>query len=318
MHYRYSVGESKQSHTNLADYLLSKNHWTMSKSNQELSFTVLHAHCAGVDVGSRLHWVSIGEGKEHQREFGVFTSDLHALCEWLVSEGIKRVAMESTGYYWKQLFLMVQSYGMEAILVNALYTKNIKGRKPSDKSDSEWIWKMYSVGLLPGSFQPSFFTDELRTYGRHRKRLIESASQCVNRMQKCLTLMNIQLPVILSDIMGKSGSAIIEAILGGERDSKVLADLADGRLKADKATIVKSLTGFWRSDQLFELRHHWDLYGFYKQQIQECDEQIEALLTKQVQTTGQVDLVYETDKSEKKNVRLKMHLNSTYPPTLTK
>ena len=213
----------------------------MAKLKKGVKFTIVNPHAAGIDIGSKSHWVSIGLDEDQVREFGVFTEDLHELCKWLKSNKIQTVAMESTGFYWKQLFVMLQSYGMEVYLVNASFTKNVQGRKPSDKADGRWIWRLHSVGLLPASFQPDYFTEELRTYTRHRKRLIEGASQCINRMQKSLTLMNIQLPVVLSNIAGKSGMDIIEAILDGERDATKLAALADSRVKADKATLAKAL-----------------------------------------------------------------------------
>ena len=213
-----------------------------------MPFQVLNPNAAGIDVGSRFHWVSIGQDIGMSKEFGVFTEDLHSLCNWLQSHEIKTVAMESTGHYWKQLFVMLQSYGFEVYLVNASYTKNIRNRKPSDMGDSQWIWKMHSVGLLPSSYQPDYFTEELRSYVRHRKRLLEGASRSVNRIQKILILMNIQLPVVISDVTGKSGSQIIEAILQGERDACRLASLADSRIRADKSTLIKSLTGFWKEN----------------------------------------------------------------------
>jgi transposase len=268
-------------------------------TSNRMDFSLVNPQAAGIDVGSRSHWVSIGTSEGQTREYGVFTEDLHTLCQWLKSEGIRTVALESTGFYWKQLFLMLQSYGMEACLVNASYTKNVQGRKPSDLADSQWIWKLHSVGLLTASFQPDFFTEELRTYTRHRKRLIEDASRCANKMQKCLILMNIQLPVVISDITGKSGTAIIEAILGGERDGKKLAALADGRLRADKATLARALTGFWQECQLFELEQHWQTYHHYQRQLALCDGRIDALLRKQVETTGQAELVHEPKKKQR-------------------
>jgi hypothetical protein len=274
----------------------------MAKTRDSAKFSIVHPHAAGIDVGSRFHWVSVGEGLGESKQFGVFTRDLHALCQWLISLGIRTVAMESTGFYWKQLFVMLQSYGMEVYLVNASFTKNIQGRKPSDLSDSQWIWKMHSVGLLPASFQPDSFTEELRTYVRHRNRLIEGAAQCVNRMQKCLTLMNIQLPIVLSDISGKSGKAIIEAILSGERDGSKLAQLADHRVKADKATLAEALTGYWRADYLFELEQHWKLYHHYQEHLEQCDQKIEEVLQSRVQATGQAELVYD----QKKRAEAKM------------
>lgn len=277
-------------------YYIIKILENMVESKGKMTFGITNAHAAGIDVGSRFHCVSVGEGKEDGREFGVFTEDLHALCTWLKSKGVQSVAMESTGFYWKQLFLMIQSYGMEACLINAAYTKNIRGRKPSDMADSQWIWKMHSVGILPSSYQPDEFTEELRTYTRHRKGLIEGASHCVSRMQKCLTLMNVHLPVVLTDIMGKSGQDIIGAILSGERDGTTLAALADVKVKASPVTIAKALTGNWKESYLFELKQHWNMYHFYRQQLKDCDCEIDKLLNQKVIATGQAELVYEPKK----------------------
>lgn len=271
-----------------------------SKTRPSLNFTIKNTHAGGIDIGSRSNWVSIGLEKEQTKEFGVFTEDHHALCQWLTSNGITSVAMESTGFYWKQLFLMLQSYGIEVYLVNASFTKHIRNRKPSDMADSQWIWKMHTVGLLPASFQPDFFTEELRSYSRHRQRLIEGAARCVNQLQKCLILMNLQLPIVLSNIMGKSGQRIIKAILDGERDGHKLALLADPRVKADKATIAKALTGFWKDNHLFELRQHWQHHEFYVQQIVQVDEQLEVLLKSRVAQTGQRELVYDPTHKKKR------------------
>jgi len=263
------------------------------KSKQKVEFQVKNANAAGIDVGSRFHLASVGPDNKDSEKFGVFTEDLHRLCKWFKSKGVKTVAMESTGFYWKQLFVMLQSYGFEVYLVNASFTKNIRGKKPSDMADSQWIWQLHSVGLLPASFQPDDFTEELRTYVRHRKSLIEGSSRYISKMQKTLILMNLQLPIVLSDITGKSGTAIIKAILEGERNGQKLAQLADPRVKADKATIAKALTGFWQEQHLFELRQCWELYQFYRSQIDSCDQEIEKLLAARVQTTGQNELYYE-------------------------
>jgi len=269
---------------------------TAKHTKDHLEFSVVNEHVGAIDVGSRFHCASIGDTPCQSREFGVFTDELHQLCKWLLSSGVKSVALESTGYYWKQLFLMLQSYGLEAYLVNASFTKNVRGRKPSDMADSRWIWKLHSAGLLPASFQPDFFTDTLRSYVRHRRRLIQGASRCVNRMQKCLVLMNIQLPIVLSDIMGKSGQAIISAILCGERSGDVLAQLADPRVRADRQTISRALTGFWKEEQLFELRQNWELYHYHHKQIAECDQKIDVLLNEQVKKSGQDGLNYSPSK----------------------
>jgi transposase len=264
-------------------------------SKQAPVFSVVHPHAAGIDVGSRSHWASVGEGIEYVREFGVFTQDTHEMIAWLEQHGVKTIAMESTGFYWKPLFLMLQAHGFEVYLVNAGHVKNAKGKK-SDVLDCQWLWQLHSVGLLQASFQPSDFTEELRTYSRHRRKLVEGASRQVAKMQKALTVMNIHLPVVLSDITGKSGQDIIGAILKGERDGRKMAHLADPRVKADTETIAKALTGKWQPQHLFELRQGWDMYQFHQKQIAECDACMEKLLQEKVEQTGQAELVYGPEK----------------------
>ena len=269
-----------------------------------INFKVVNPYAAGIDIGSRSNWVCIGEEKDQIQEFGVFTEDHHRMAKWFQINKIKTIAMESTGVYWKSLFLILQAYGFEVILVNAGHVKNVSGKK-SDKGDCHWIWQLHSVGLLHASFQPDEFTEELRTYNRHRRTLIQGSSRYVSKMQKALVLMNIQLPIVLSDITGKSGSTIIQHILNGERDANKLAQLVDYRVKADQQTIVKALTGYWHKQHLFTLKQSWEMYQFHKKQIAQCDEQMEILLDQKVRQTGQKELVYEP---EKKSLEAKIHL----------
>lgn len=280
----------------------SKSTSSNFSSKETISFKVVHTHAAGIDIGSRSNWACIGPSKEHIQEFGVFTEDHHRMAKWFISNDVKTVAMESTGVYWKSLFLILQAYDLHVILVNAGHVKNVRGKK-TDMKDCRWIWQLHSVGLLHASFQPDTFTEELRTYNRHRRTLIQGSSQYVSRMQKSLILMNIQLPIVLSDITGKSGQAIIQCILNGERNATVLANLADPRVKADKTTIEKALTGYWHEQHLFTLKSNWDMYQFHQEQIAQCDAKVEVLLNKKVKQTGQQDLAYEP---EKKSVDTKL------------
>lgn len=263
----------------------------MSKS-AKVNFTVENPYAAGIDVGSRSHWACAGDSKEDIREFSVFTDSLHEMARWFKSEGIKTIAMESTGFYWKSLFLLLQGYGFEVLLVNAQYIKNVSGRK-SDQKDCQWIRKLHQAGLLHASFQPDDFTEEIRTYTRQRKSLIEGASRYVAKMQKSMVVMNIHLSVVLSDITGKSGRAIIRAILQGERDPNNLALLADPRVKADQKSIARALTGQWQPQYVFQLKQDWNTYHHFMAQIQQCDERIDELLAERVHETGQEELYYE-------------------------
>lgn len=266
-------------------------------AKRSVKFSLIHAHAAGIDVGSRNHWVCAGEQADLTREYSVFTEDLHELAKWLKSLGVQTIAMESTGFYWKSLFLLLQDYEFEVILVHAAHVKNVRGKK-SDMLDCQWIWQLHSAGLLSASFQPDNFTESLRTYTRRRKSLIQDAARCVSKMQKALVLQNIHLGVVLSDIAGKSGRAIIKAILEGERQGEKLAQLADPRVRADKATIAKALTGYWKEQHLFELRQCWQMYQYLHEQISECDTKIESLLQAQIEQLGQADLAYEARKKK--------------------
>ena len=194
----------------------------MSKVNNEASqkatmeVEIIHPHAAGIDVGSRSHYVAIGQGKEDVKKFGVYTDDLHQLCKYLHQHGITTVALESTGSYWQPLFVLLQQYQLNPILVNGKYTKNVSGRK-TDVQDCQHIQKMHSLGMLEGSFIPDLFTETVRQYYRHRQTLVESAARYINKMQKALRMTNIRLDAVLRDIMGRSGKDIVEAILAGER-----------------------------------------------------------------------------------------------------
>jgi len=268
-------------------------------AKRTVQFSMVNPKAAGIDVGSKSHWVCAGQGMDYVREYAVFTEDLHQMANWLKSLGIQTIAMESTGFYWKSLFLLLQDYGFEVILVHAAHVKNVRGKK-SDIQDCQWIWQLHSAGLLSASFQPDELTESLRAYTRHRKSLIDGAARYISKMQKALVVQNVHLSVVLTDITGKSGQAIISAILNGERDGQKLAALADRRVKADKATIAKALTGHWKDQHLFELQQSWQMYHFHHQQIAECDVQIELILQAQIEANGQQDLAYEPKKKKKR------------------
>lgn len=259
----------------------------MSKVNKQKTdrfekMPVVHFAAAGIDVGSRSHFVAIGQNPEDVKEFGVYTEDLHALCKHLMANGITSVALESTGSYWQPLFVLLQHYQLNPILVNGKFTKNVKGRK-TDVQDCQWIQKLHTMGMLEGSFIPDLFTEQVRQYYRHRQTLVKNAASYINKMQKALRLINIRLDAVVRDVMGRSGKDIIEAVLNGQRDAKVLASLAQPTVKAPKEEIVAALTGDWREEYIFELRQCYEIYQHYHKKIDECDQVIKQLLTVEIQ-----------------------------------
>ena len=246
---------------------------------QELAFRIIHPHAAGIDVGSRSHMVAVDQVKENVREFGVYTKDHEELITHLYACGVETIAMESTGSYWQTLFNALQMAGFEVLLVPGQQTKNVKGRK-TDVLDCIWIQKLHSLGLLSGSLLLSDTFQQLRTYYYHRQHLVEQSARYSSKMQKCLRLMNIRLDVVLSDITGTSGMAIIEAILSGARDPEYLASLVGARMKRSRQEIAAALHGWWREELLFELAACLDFYRLYESKIKECDQVIEQFLNK--------------------------------------
>jgi transposase len=243
---------------------------------------VFNHYAAGIDVGDTMYDVAISDGAEgHEvREYPTFTDDLTDLVDWLVSEGITTVAIESTGIYWLNLYLMLEEVGIEPYLVNAKHVKNVTGRKKDD-TDAIWLQKLHSCGLLQKSFQPEENIRVLRTYVRQRKNLISIASDSVRRMQKALELMNIKLHTVISDILGKTGIQMVNAILNGERNPDELIKLKDSRIKASEEDIKKSLKGIWREEYLFMLQQAYEEYKFHQVQIKTCEGKIEQLLKAQ-------------------------------------
>jgi transposase len=246
---------------------------------------ILNPLVAGIDVSDKEMMVAypINDTEVEIRSFECFTRDLHQISETLKTHKITSVAMESTGVYWIALFLLLQEDGFEVYLVNAKHVKNVTGRK-DDESDAEWIQKLHRCGLLTASFQPDNQTRMLRSIVRHRGTLVKTCSDYLNRMQKALEQMNIKIHTVISDIDGKTGLAIIKAILQGERDAEKLAQLRDARIKASLEDILKALEGYWTEEHLFELKQCFDLYNAHKEKIRECDMEIEKLLNEQIKS----------------------------------
>ena len=244
------------------------------------NFEQINLNAAGIDIGSGEHWVSVPSDRDPQpvRRFSCFTPDLQALADWLQHCGVETVVMESTGVYWIPVFQILETRGFEVKLVNAHYVKTVPGRK-SDVLDCQWLQQLHTYGLLSGSFRPSDQVCVLRSYIRQRDNLIRSSCVHVQRMQKALTMMNLQLHKVISDITGVTGLAILRAIVAGERNPLALADLKHGRIRRSKTEIAAALTGDYREEHVFILKQELSLWEFYQTQIAACDLQIEQCLS---------------------------------------
>ena len=230
------------------------------RSNQPEGIPILNPNAAGLDIGANEIFAAVPVDRDPQpvRSFGTFTVELHALSAWLHECRIETVAMEATGVYWIPAFQILETSGLEVCLVNPRYFQNVPGRR-TDVSDCQWLQRLHSAGLLRGSFRPLQEVCVLRSLTRHRDNLVQLASTHILHMQKALDQMNVQLHHVLSDITGLSGLAIIDAILHGERDPRVLARLRDGRVKASEETIVQALTGDYRPEHLFSLKQSLEI-----------------------------------------------------------
>ena len=250
-----------------------------SSSTKPAGLSHLNLNAAGIDVGATSHFVAVPADRAEQpvREFEAFTADLYRLADWLTECGVGTVVMESTGVYWTPLFGVLEVRGFAVMLVDPRRIKNVPGRK-TDVVDCQWLQQLYTYGLLSGAFQPDGDIRRLRSYLRQRAMLVEYASHHIQHMHKALTQMNVKLQHVIRDITGKTGMGIIEAIVDGERDPRKLARLRDPRIKADEATIARSLQGHWREEHTFELTQALELYRAYQGKIAECDREIEAQL----------------------------------------
>jgi transposase len=274
---------------------------TRKIQSEDISLEVIHPNAAGIDIGNESHYVAVPPTRDSQpvRRFGCTTAELKAMANWLKQCGIGTVAMQSTGVYWIAVYDILERAGLEVYLVNARDTKNLPGRK-SDVQESQWLMKLHTYGLLRNSFRPSQEIRTMRTYWRQRNDLVQSAGRHIQRIQKALTQMNIQLANVLSDVSGMTGQAIIKAILTGERDPHKLVAFRDHRVKASEEKIARSLEGNWEEDHLFVLQQEQDGYEFCQKQMAECDQRLEQYLKQREDRSAGANLP-----EEKRKERLK-------------
>jgi len=244
---------------------------------------------AGIDAGSREHWVSVPPDRalEPTRSFATHTAALHEMAMWLTGCGINSVAIESTGVFWIPLFEVLEGHGLEVSLIDA---RSVRRPNKSDVLDCEWIREVHSCGLYSVAFRPAKDVASLRALVRHRRMLIEYGADHIQHMQKALDLMNLRLNTVVDDVTGATGMRIIRAILDGERDPQKLAMLRDKACKHSELEIAQALFGHWRAEHLFALKHAVQLWSEYQKKIGECDIEIEAVLLSFAQKVSRTDL----------------------------
>lgn len=249
------------------------------KAQDIISMRVVNPYSAGIDIGDKEMVVALPEGLSDPRVhiFGTMTCDLEEIVAHLKAFDIESVGMESTGVYWKPLFRKLIHAGINVSLVNAAHVRNVSGRK-DDENDAMWLQKLHSCGLLKSSYLPDEDQDAFRTLVRHRKTLVQDGSRFINRMQKSLELMNVKFHTVISDIVGQTGKAVVEAIIGGERNAANFLPLIGKRIKMDLRTIEKSLQGNWQDEHLFTLKQNYEMYQLYWEKIAVCDQKIEEQL----------------------------------------
>ena len=269
----------------------------MTKKKMELD--IINPNCAGIDIGSKSHFVAVGQALEDVKEFGVYADDLTAVCLHLKEYGITSVAMESTGNYWQNLYVELERHGMEVTLCNGKFTKHAKGKK-TDVKDCRWIQKLHALGLLTGSFLPDETTEQLRTYCRQRTNWIDLAAEASHKMQKYLKLLNFRLDVVVKDICGLTGLAIIADICKGNLDPEKLSEHRHGNCRKSQEEIAKALKGNNRTDFLFGLKQEYESYLFFQKKIDACDVQINSFLKTQINTHPDKKKLQTNDKIHKR------------------
>ena len=276
--------------------------WVRKIQADDISLEIVHPDAAGIDIGNECHYVAVPSKRDPEqsvRRFGCVTAELKQMAGWLKQCGIRTVAMQSTGVYWIPVYDVLEEAKLEVYLVNARDTKNLPGKK-SDVQESQWLMKLHTYGLLRSSFRPVQEIRRMRNYWRQRNDLIRSASRHIQRMQKVLTEMNVQLANVISDISGLTGQAIVKAILDGQRDPQKLAALRDPRVKASKEEMARSLEGNWQEDLLFLLKQEREGFEFCQKQIAACDQQLEQYLKQQADRSGGASLPEEKRKRRRR------------------
>jgi len=250
---------------------------------------ILFPRCCGLDVHQKtaVACVKTDDGKE-TRTFKTMTGDLLELAEWLKAKTVTHVAMESTGVFWQPVYNILEPLGFTLLVVNAHHIKTVPGRK-TDMKDAEWIAELLRHGLLRGSFIPDRRQRELRELTRQRRNLIRQRVQVVNRITKVLEAANIKLDSVVSNVLGASGRAMLEAIIEGTEDPKILASLAKTSLRSKQEQLKEALQGLIGPHQRFLLKTHLSHIDFLEDEIAQLDKEVSERLSHLKDTIERLD-----------------------------
>ena len=252
----------------------------------------INHHAAGIDAGAEEHYVAIPEDgvSPTVRKFSTTTAGLYELADWLAQAGVDTVAVEATGVYCVPLLEVLEARGFRVVLAKPSSLKSVNDHQKSDMLDCQWIQLLHTFGLLRGSHRPSEMVATYRSYNRQRQMLIQQASTAIEHMKKALTSMNVRVELAVSDITGKTGMAIIRAILEGRRDPEELAKLRDGRCAKSEATIAEALLGKYSDEHLFALDQAVRTWDHFQILIAECNTRLEQQAEKFAKKANRQDL----------------------------
>jgi len=246
---------------------------------------IVYPRCAGLDVhkkfvvACRLSVDGQGKARQELRKFGTMTGELQELAVWLVEGGVTHVAMESTGVYWQPIYHILEEH-FEIFLVNAQAVKRMPGRK-TDMKDAEWLATLLQHGLLQPSFIPPREQRELRDLTRYRTSLMQERARFTNRLQKVLEDANLKLSSVATDLQGVTAQAILRALVAGQEDPKLLAELARGTLRKKRGELERAMVGRMTQHHRFLLAQLLAQVDFLDEQIALLDERMQALLAEQ-------------------------------------
>jgi transposase len=262
-----------------------------AKVDQGSKLSVIQSDVAGIDIGSREMFAcgpADQQGRREMRVFATTTEQIQRCVGWLKQQQVRSVAMESTGVYWIPVLEIMESSGLEVLLVDTRPLSRVPGRK-TDAEDCQWLQTLHSHGLLRGAYRPSEQISELRTIVRQKAVLVRQQADWIRRIHQCLDQMNVRVHHAVKDTQGVTGMAMLRAIVAGEREPRNLAKLRDPGCQKSEAEMVELLTGNWRSDHLFNLKQHMAMYDSAASQIAVYEEEIQRRM-QEVTPAGRKDV----------------------------